>query len=256
MDALGAGPLDAYDGVPTAGVRDRLGVPALHAYAAVASTMDLAHAAAARGAPAGTTVVADAQTAGRGRAGRSWASEPGAGVWATVVVRPVDVAAVGVLSLRVGLALAEGLERLAPVRIVLKWPNDLLVGGRKLAGILVEARWREGVPEWVAVGVGINRVAPDTVTTAVGLGASVARADILAALVAAVQGAATRTGVLSDAELAAFARRDAVRGRRATAPVAGVVAGVSPTGALLVQVADGPVREVPTASVQYADDWA
>lgn len=217
--------------------------------------MDLAHAAAAAGADAGTTVVADVQTAGRGRGGRRWVSDARTGVWATVVERPTDLAAVAVLSLRVGLALAAALEPLrttASTPIVLKWPNDLLVGGRKLAGVLVEARWREGAPEWVAVGVGVNCAVPPDYPDAAALGAGVRRADVLAAVVASVRAAAAARGGLGADELARYAARDAVRGRAVVDPVAGVAAGVDAAGALLVRTPDGALRAVPTASVRYA----
>ncbi|GJG87598.1 hypothetical protein tb265_27790 [Gemmatimonadetes bacterium T265] len=253
-DGANVAPSAAYDGTSVEALRTELRVPALHTFAVAPSTMDLAHVAAGEGAAAGTTFVADVQTAGRGRNGRRWVSDSGAGVWATVVERPSDVAALPVLSLRVGLALAAGLESLGARPIALKWPNDLLLDGRKLAGILVEARWREGLPEWVAVGVGVNRVTPAEMPEATGLGAGVRRVDILAVVVAAARGAAARGGVLGSGELAEFERRDAVRGRAVIAPVAGRAAGVSVTGGLLVRTAAGPVVEIPTASVQYADE--
>jgi len=88
-------------------------------------------------------VIANEQTAGRGRGGKSWQSSPGAGLWLTLIERPADTSGLGVLSLRVGLAAAEALDRFAPEPIRLKWPNDLYIDRSKLAGILVEARWRE-----------------------------------------------------------------------------------------------------------------
>jgi BirA family biotin operon repressor/biotin-[acetyl-CoA-carboxylase] ligase len=146
----------AYDGVGADVLARRLGVPRLALFAEVASTQDVAHALAGEGAADGTVVLADAQSGGRGRAGRAWQSPPGSGVWLTVVTRPHDLDALEVLALRVGLALAEALSPLAAAPVGVKWPNDLLVGGRKLAGVLVEARWRDGRPEWAAVGVGVN----------------------------------------------------------------------------------------------------
>ena len=139
----------------------RLGLPRVEAYAALASTMDEAHQLAAVGAPAGTMVVAESQTRGRGREGRRWLSRPGAGLWVTMIERPSDAEAVAALSLRVGLALAPALEPWSDGAVALKWPNDLFVGEGKLAGVLVEARWRGDRPDWVAVGVGVNLVAPE-----------------------------------------------------------------------------------------------
>ncbi|HEX9894649.1 MAG TPA: biotin--[acetyl-CoA-carboxylase] ligase [Gemmatimonadales bacterium] len=121
------------------------------------STMDTAHALAARGAPHGTAVAAREQTAGRGRRGRSWHS-PRGGLWLSVICRPAEASGMEYLSLRVGLAVADALERLLPglPRLTVKWPNDLLLGGRKLAGILCEARWESGKPAWVVAAVGLN----------------------------------------------------------------------------------------------------
>ena len=119
------------------------------------STLDVAHRIAAEGAPAGTLVVANEQTAGRGRDGKSWQSSPGTGIWLTLIERPTSSSGLDVLSLRVGLAAAEALDRFAPEPIRLKWPNDLYIDRGKLAGILVEARWREGSVEWIAIGLGV-----------------------------------------------------------------------------------------------------
>jgi BirA family biotin operon repressor/biotin-[acetyl-CoA-carboxylase] ligase len=157
-------PAAAYDGVSVDALAVHLGVARLALYARVHSTMDVAHALAAAGAPHATLVLADAQVGGRGRARRRWASPLGTGVWATWIARPERADALDVLSLRVGLALAARLDALAPARVRIKWPNDLLLApdahatspGGKLAGVLVEARWRDTRPEWVAVGVGIN----------------------------------------------------------------------------------------------------
>ena len=125
-------------------------MPAVHAFGAVGSTLDVAHALAPTAA-SGTLVIADEQTAGRGRHGRRWASEPGAGVWLTLIERPSDARALDVLSLRCGLNAAESLDDLAGAPVRVKWPNDLYVGACKLAGILIETRWRGTAPEWVAI---------------------------------------------------------------------------------------------------------
>lgn len=203
----------------------------------VSSTLDVAHAFAVEGASAGTLIVADAQTAGRGRQGRTWQSESGAGVWLTLLERPTDVAALDVLSLRIGIEVAPALDPLADDDVRLKWPNDLYLGARKLAGVLIEARWRENAPEWVAIGVGINVRAPSSEAQAVGLRDGVSRLAVLDAIVPAIRRAASRTGGLSDAELQSFAARDLAVGRECVAPVAGRVRGIDRSGALLVDVA-------------------
>ena len=85
----------------------------------------------------------------------------GAGVWLTLIERPADIRALDVLYLRCGLRAAAALDALAGDTIALKWPNDLYARGRKLAGIPIETRWRVSTPDWVAIGFGLNVVAPE-----------------------------------------------------------------------------------------------
>jgi BirA family biotin operon repressor/biotin-[acetyl-CoA-carboxylase] ligase len=231
----------------------RLGVPAVHAFTEVGSTMDVAHALGADGAPAGTLVLAGAQTGGRGRAGRPWLSRPGAGVWLTLLERPDDASGLEVLSLRLGMRAAEALEPLARQPVAVKWPNDLQIARRKLAGVLVEARWRDARPEWVAVGVGVNLAPPAEMPDAVGLAAGATRDAVLEALVPALRAAAAARGALTDDEVAAYAARDALAGRRVSAPVPGVVLGILPTGELRVRGADGTEHRVRQATLTLLD---
>lgn len=200
--------------------------------------MDIAHRLAADGAPGGTVALADQQTAGRGRGGKSWASAPGAGVWLTLIERPADTSGLDVLSLRAGLAAAEALDRFAPEPIRLKWPNDLYLDQGKLGGILMEARWRERAVEWVAIGVGINVRQPENVPGASSLEPGTARLDVLAELVPALRRAAAATGPLGAEELEEFNARDMARGRMCTEPALGRVAGITRNGELLVALAD------------------
>jgi BirA family biotin operon repressor/biotin-[acetyl-CoA-carboxylase] ligase len=155
-----------------------------------------------------------------------------------------------VLSLRVGLALADALAPLADGTVSLKWPNDVLAAGRKLAGVLVEARWRDARAEWVAVGVGLNVRPPAGYDGAGSLRAEVTRLDALPAVVGAVKRACGAAGPLGAGELAALDARDAVRGRTVLAPVAGVAAGVSAGGALLVR---GAGRRAARGSADLGD---
>ena len=231
----------AYDGLDAQALRHLLDVPRLSLHDAVSSTMDIAHLLAAEGAPAGTLVLADAQHAGRGRGGRRWWSGPGAGLWLTLIERPLDVLAVSVLSLRVGLRLAAALDRYVPTAVQLKWPNDLFVGSGKLAGVLTEVRWQDGQPEWVAIGIGINVRLPEGVGGAAALGAT-SRPQLLAEIVPAVRGAASARGALSRAELATYASRDLALGRVARAPGVGRVAGIDAEGHLLIVGATGTDR--------------
>ncbi|MDT7856164.1 biotin--[acetyl-CoA-carboxylase] ligase [Rubrivirga sp. S365] len=131
-----------------------LGHPARH-LDAVGSTMTEAAAWAEAGAPHGALVTAAHQRAGRGRWGRTWADAPGQSLMLSLVLRPaLDAERLGLVALAAGLALAEALDAFG-VGARLKWPNDVRVGGRKLAGVLAEATWAGRRPT-VVLGAGLN----------------------------------------------------------------------------------------------------
>ena len=231
-----------------------LSLPKVEVFDSVGSTLDVAHERAAAGAEAGTLILADAQTAGRGRQGRSWTSEPGAGIWLTLIERPKDRSSLEVLSLRVGLGIAQALEPLIGEPLRLKWPNDVYRGLGKLAGILVEARWRGSELDWVAIGVGLNvRVPPDQPRAAGLESTGVSRNDALYAILPALRSAARATGPLTEGEMEAFAERDLARGRRVTSPTEGLVQGINASGALVVSTADG-VATVQAGSLVLKED--
>ncbi|MBL0939991.1 MAG: biotin--[acetyl-CoA-carboxylase] ligase [Gemmatimonadaceae bacterium] len=216
----------------------------------VTSTMDVAHAVAADGAPAGTLILASSQEQGRGRTGKSWQSAPDAGLWCTLIERPADPRALDVLALRVGLSLAAALDAFVEQRITLKWPNDLWLGDGKLGGILIEARWRDGLPEWVAIGVGINRKpAADARVRSSHVRADVSRDALLGAVAPALRRAAAATGVLSDNECREWATRDRIAGRRVLTPADGVVQGITADGAISIRGDDGMVRHLHSGSL-------
>src|SRR5258705_13323486 len=127
-----------FDGASAEVLERLLDLPRVDLLDSTTSTLDVAHRIAAKGAPSGTLVIANEQTAGRGRGGKTWQSSPGAGLWLTLIERPGDTSGLGVLSLRVGLAGAQALDRFASEPIRLKWPNDLYTDSGKLGGVLVE----------------------------------------------------------------------------------------------------------------------
>jgi len=220
----------------------------------VGSTMDEAHRLAQAGAEAGTLVLAETQNGGRGRSGRRWASEPGAGVWLTLLERPRDPHALDVLALRIGLALSGALEPFCDGRITLKWPNDLFLGAGKLAGILIEARWRESLPEWVAIGVGVNRRVPAAFPTAAAVRSGVRRDDLLRAMLPAMREAASTAGSLTDDECAQWADRDLAYGREIIEPRVGRAMGIDATGALRIVEPLGAVFAARSGSLHFAED--
>jgi len=231
--------VSTYDGLGESELQALLGAPRVVLRASTGSTLDDAHTLAAEGAAGGTVVVADAQTAGRGRLGRAWQSPAGAGIWLAIVLRPAIAPAAGALAVRAGLACVHALARLAPpLAPRLKWPNDVMVVDRKAGGVLCEARWVGDRLAWVALGVGMNvhgPVAPEVRDRAVALDqvdAGLTRAAVLAAIVPGLAALGARPAVLDDAEREAFRRVS-------WSPDGETVEGLDPDGALLVRRAGG-----------------
>jgi BirA family biotin operon repressor/biotin-[acetyl-CoA-carboxylase] ligase len=245
------------------------GHPRRH-YRRTSSTNDRARELAEAGAPAGTVVTAAEQTEGRGRWGRRWSSPAGSALLASAILRPLDEGD-ALLPLAVPLAVCDAVEALAAVRCQVKWPNDVwicepeadqgegaagssdvgpeakpVVAGRKVAGILIEAR----PPEWAVIGVGVNVAIPDDAfptdlrwpATSVGHGVEV---DGL--LVELCERLASWVDAPAGEVLDAFAARDALRGRRLSwegaggkvASGAGTGAGIDGRGNLLVDADAG-----------------
>ncbi|HZP57459.1 MAG TPA: biotin--[acetyl-CoA-carboxylase] ligase [Dehalococcoidia bacterium] len=123
--------------------------------ATTGSTMDMAREAAARGAPEGTVAAADEQTAGRGRLGRAWITPPAVNLTTTLVLRP-PLDRMRQVAMIAPLAVAESIEEVAGLRAPLKWPNDVILNGRKVAGVLIETSVADDGAVTVLVGVGLN----------------------------------------------------------------------------------------------------
>jgi len=120
------------------------------------STNDLGKELLRAGEPHGTVIIAARQTRGRGQRGRRWASPPG-GLWASLLVRPkLEVTQAGLLNIASVVAAGEAGAAVSGVSIRIKWPNDLLVQGRKVGGVLVETSAARGVIAWATIGVGVN----------------------------------------------------------------------------------------------------
>ena len=227
-----------------------------------ASTNEVARWLAAAGLPEGTAVIAQIQTRGRGRHGRIWSS-PAGGLWCSLLLRPAAQTAWGRLSLAASVATAEAIERTANVRAAIRWPNDVLVEGRKVAGILLEA-----AAHAVIAGIGIN--------------ANVATADLppvvrgRAGSLHELSGHAISLETLFETLRERFARwyalwssstdaavediiegwsaRDATRGQQrgiqiGSQRVEGIAEGVDATGALRVRARDGLVRTVTAGDI-------
>lgn len=226
------------------------GSPHRH-YARTNSTNTRARELAAAGAPHGTVVTAGEQTAGRGRQGRVWTAPPGEALLYSAIVRPLEPRHM-LLPLAVPLAVAEATEALAPgVECGVKWPNDVLVGRRKLGGILIEARPQDG---WAVVGVGLNltitpaefpaeiRATATSLTIECGRHFPPMRGEMATTRAAgALSGRLEYWLEAGEAEiLAAWRQRDALLGREvAWEGGSGIAGGIDDRGYLVVVTASG-----------------
>jgi BirA family biotin operon repressor/biotin-[acetyl-CoA-carboxylase] ligase len=232
-----------------------------HHFERTDSTNTRARELAAEGADHGTVVTADEQTAGRGRQGRTWTAPPGKALLYSAIVRPLDERHL-MLPLAVPLAVCAAAEELRPgLECAVKWPNDVLVDRRKLAGILVEARPQDG---WAVIGIGLNltispaEFPPDLRETAVSISTASAgsqggsrrslpavapaRPPLTPPLAAEVLNRHLATWVEADPQevLESWRQRDALRGREvAWDGGSGVADGVDDRGYLLVVTPGG-----------------
>jgi BirA family biotin operon repressor/biotin-[acetyl-CoA-carboxylase] ligase len=222
-----------------------LGRPRAH-HRRIDSTNARGRELALAGAPHGTLVTADEQTAGRGRQGRSWAAAAGKALLMSLLVRELGRRD-ALLPLAVPVAVAEACEAAAGVECAIKWPNDIWIGGRKAAGILLEGRPQEG---WAVIGIGLNVTTgadefPEELrgiatSLAIETEAPPSVEDVLAAVIAALE----RRLASKPAEvLEQWRRRDALAGSAVRWNGGeGTAAGLGDDGSLLVDTADGRVK--------------
>jgi BirA family transcriptional regulator, biotin operon repressor / biotin---[acetyl-CoA-carboxylase] ligase len=204
-----------------------IGRPRVH-HRLTDSTNERARELASLGAPHGTVVTADEQSAGRGRQGREWVAAPGSSLLLSLILRNASTT----LPLAAAVAVCEAL----PVEAAIKWPNDVWVEGRKVAGILVEARPQEG---WAVLGIGVNVRDAPPIEHVTSLGGAVSVDELLQRLLLALDAWLSRP--LPEV-LAAWRSRDALLGE----PVrwqngSGKGAGIDESGALLVETDSGRV---------------
>lgn len=231
----------------------------LHFFPTIHSTNTQAMAEADAGAPDGSIYFADEQTAGRGRAAHSWSSPPGSGLYLSVLLRPALAPAdVLWLSLAAGLAVREAVRGVTSLECDLRWPNDLLFGGRKFCGILTELNAEVTRVRHLVIGIGMNVDQPQfpeelrevATSLRIEMGRDWPRQDLLAAILQSLHrevSALTTPGNLAKATAEILARLERastwVRGKRVYVDelegYAGVTEGLDPRGFLRVRAADG-----------------
>jgi BirA family biotin operon repressor/biotin-[acetyl-CoA-carboxylase] ligase len=224
------------------------------------STMDAAHRLAQVGVGEGAVVLAEEQTAGRGRLGRRWVSPPGVNLYLSLVLRPPAEAARRV-NMACCLAVVDTVRQVGGLAPTIKWPNDVRLGGRKVCGILMEGRWDSGGMGWLVVGIGLNVNGAFTGTPLEGVATSLAqevghpldRGAVLRALLRALDARYEQAlaGVPLWQEwkglLEGLGTRVTVRWGEQV--VEGVAQGVTPEGDLLVAQEDGRVVALPAGEV-------
>jgi BirA family transcriptional regulator, biotin operon repressor / biotin---[acetyl-CoA-carboxylase] ligase len=234
----------------------------IHYFDEVGSTQRVAGDLAGEGVAQGTVVVAERQSAGRGRMGRTWHSPAGVNLYLTIILRPeVPIAEVPRLSLVAGVAAAEALESAAPGMVALKWPNDIWLNGRKTGGIIAEAVTdsRQGL-RCVLLGIGLNvnlpadAIPPELRDKATSVRIATGReCDRIALAGTLFNRLGSRYMEIETLGFAAirpvWEQYSALTGRRVTVVdaatrIAGVVQGIDNDGALLLQTDTGTARIV------------
>ena len=229
-------------------------------FARTDSTNRQARLLARGGAAHGTLVIADTQSAGRGRRGRGWISPAGEGIFMSLILRPdMPPSGVAKISLTLALAVARAIERETGLDAGIKWPNDIVIGGRKVCGLLLEMDATAEKVNSIVAGVGINvhqtvfdeEIAHTASSLDLLCGRRVSRSAIVRAFLEEFE----RAAALADEEMMqAYRGRSATIGQRVqviglSGTYTGTAQGVTESGTLLVEADDGEVREVLAADV-------
>jgi BirA family transcriptional regulator, biotin operon repressor / biotin---[acetyl-CoA-carboxylase] ligase len=236
----------------------------VHHFEEVASTNDLAKELAAQGAPEGTLVVAEAQSRGRGRLGREWTSPPGAGLYVSLLLRPVlPPTEMPQITLTTAVAVARALKRVTGVSPGIKWPNDLLLDGKKLGGILTEMETESEQIRHLVVGLGLNvsnavfpeELAGIATSLTLATGRSFSRVRLLQAWLEEFEDLYERflarefAGILEEWRSLTVTLGRRVTVRQGPLAICGKALEVAPDGALLLETDSGQVVRVTSGEI-------
>ena len=241
----------------------KLGSEVLH-FDSLPSTNDRARDMASAGSPEGTAIVAGRQTSGRGRMGRSWSSPGGAGLYLSIILRPeVRPAEAQVITLAAAVAVCETLSMDFGARADIKWPNDVLVGGRKICGILVESAIEGESIQYAILGIGVNlgqtefpeEIRSTATSLLIETGKSVSPEEVMKPLFERLdfryrQSLEDPSAVMGRwEELSSFARGCRVRVESSDSVIEGTTRGLSERGGLLIESGGGETREIVSGEV-------
>jgi len=240
----------------------------IHVFEQLDSTNSEAYRRAREGGEEGEVVVADCQLRGKGRLGRSWLSPPGANLYVSVILRPpIEVRNAPLLTLMAAVAAVKAVKRITGIEPRIKWPNDLLVHGKKVAGLLNEMNARGGQVDFVILGIGINvNMSPGTIPEEMRpiatslreeLGHEISRVELLHALLKEVEGeyqafmADERERILREWEEFSQMVGTTVEVRSFNEIIRGRVKGIDSHGSLILAAPDGSERTVIAGDVSH-----
>jgi BirA family biotin operon repressor/biotin-[acetyl-CoA-carboxylase] ligase len=238
-----------------------LNIPYVEYHDEIDSTQNRVRELAESGAPDWAVVLADHQTAGRGQHGRTWYSSPGSAILFSVLIRPSSVEAMSLLPIRTALAIVRALHQTHPVReVTVKWPNDLIIGDRKVGGILCEGIIR-GEQQYAVAGVGINiqqfaAPFPDEALMQPAwlrddLRTDINRLDVLKLMLQELRATVSANEpLLTNRELSQYSQYDWLYGSELLEPVEGTAVGINGHGHLLVKTPSGDIRPAVSGSVR------
>ncbi|PPD57779.1 biotin--[acetyl-CoA-carboxylase] ligase [Dehalogenimonas etheniformans] len=230
----------------------------LFTYDSIGSTMDRAGELAHKGAREGALVIAAEQTEGRGRLNRKWISPPGSLYFSVLLYPPIEK--LPYLTMLAGLAVAEAIEECVAVQAGLKWPNDVLIGGRKAAGMLVESSFSRG-KQYAVIGVGINvnvdiSTSPEITGVATSLseqaGMPVDSLNLLRAAIDRIESRYSnfdKTALLDSWKARLITLGQPVKATMGEATIEGTATDVTDEGALIIRRTDGSICTVVAGDV-------
>ncbi|WNB93751.1 biotin--[acetyl-CoA-carboxylase] ligase [Bacillus sp. NEB1478] len=234
----------------------------------VRSTQEIAHQLAREGAEEGTIVLADEQTGGRGRLGRAWQSPSGTGIWMSLIMRPkIPLQKAPQLTLLIAVAVSKAIEKVTGIEAAIKWPNDLLINGKKISGILTELQAEADSIHSVIVGIGMNvnqekkhfseEIIDIATSLAIEGNQSFKRAELIGAVLNEIE--KLYNNYLQDGfkvikllwEARAFSLGKRITARSISGSITGYAQGITEEGVLLLEDDNGVVHSIYSADIEF-----
>ncbi|WP_246625013.1 biotin--[acetyl-CoA-carboxylase] ligase [Fictibacillus nanhaiensis] len=234
----------------------------------VKSTQEIAHSLAREGAVEGSIVLADEQTGGRGRLGRAWQSPSGTGIWMSLILRPkIPLQKAPQLTLLIAVAASKAIEKVTGLEAAIKWPNDLLINGKKVAGILTELQAEADSIHSVIVGIGINvnqekkhfteEIAEIATSLAIEGNKTYKRAEIVGSILTEIESLyqsylQNGFGVIKLLwEARAFSLGKRITARSVSGSITGYAKGITDEGVLLLEDDQGEIHSIYSADIEF-----